>query len=84
MKTSNCALASFRTIWACLAIWWGSQSEVYLPVSRWRNWITPALLVAMYNGIGTLENDLVISYNTTHAIIIQPNNCTSRHLYPPK
>lgn len=80
MKTSNCAPWRTQPIWASLAIWGGRQSEDYLLVKGWRNWITPTLLVAMYNGIDTLKNYLAISYNTTRVVPIQPRNCTCRHL----
>jgi len=41
----------------------------------WRDRNTCSLLVGMQNGIATLEDSLVLSYNTKHTPIIQNSTC---------
>lgn len=42
----------------------------------WRNWIPYTLLVGMWNGSATIENNLVAPEKVKHGIIKWPSNFT--------
>ena len=45
-----------------------------------RNRISSALLVGMQAGAATLENSIEVPQKTENRTILQPSNCTTRHL----
>ena len=46
----------------------------------WRKRISFALLVGMQAGAATLENSMEVPQKTKNRTILQPSNCTTRHL----
>ena len=50
-------------------------------VRIWRNWITHVLLEGMLNGTAILENSLIVSHKTKHAITLSSLSFTPGNLF---